>query len=67
MGKHGAHGSYGHHVQKYGHDWWVLCWSVDYKYPHSRLRHPRSFRRHTDTAGMSRFVKKWKLRRPLLY
>lgn len=53
--------SYAHRIRKIGNDHYRLSWTVDFKYPNSRLRHPRGFSRDTDAAGAKRFAKKWKL------
>jgi len=35
-----------------------LSWTVDFYYPDSRLRYPRTFSRDTDQKGAERFCKK---------
>ena len=57
--------AYGHSYARMDDDWYRLRWCIDYKYPRSRLRHPRWFQRDTDLAGAKRFAKKWKLPPPL--
>lgn len=42
-------------------DFWRMSWVVDYYYPGSRLRHPRTFTRYTDDAGAVRFAKRWNI------
>ena len=61
MSRHNSASSYGHHVRRIGFDWYRLGWTVDFYYPSSRLRHPRSFSRDTDEKGAERFVKRWNL------
>ena len=47
-----------------GSDDFEISWTVDFYYPNSRLRHPRTYRRITDRAGALRFAKKWKVKMP---
>ena len=54
-------GSYGHHIRAIGPDHYRLSWVVDFKYPSSRLRFPRSYDRDTDEAGANKFAKRWGL------
>lgn len=54
-----ARNSYGHRVRKIAHDHYRLSWTVDFKYPSSRLRHSRGYVRDTDEKGAERFAKKW--------
>lgn len=56
--------SYGQHIQRIAADHYRLSWTVDHKYPSSRLRFPRSHSRDTDKAGAKRFAKKWRLSMP---
>lgn len=53
--------SYDHRIRKIEADHFRLSWVVDFKYPSSRLRYPRTFSRDTDEAGAKRFAKRWKL------
>ena len=57
-------GGYGHSVRRIGPDHFRLGWTVDYKYPTSRLRYPRGFDRDTDLAGAKRFAKRWRIEDP---
>lgn len=43
------------------YDHFRLSWTVDFYYPDSRLRHPRSFSRDTDERGAKRFAHRWGL------
>ena len=52
--------SYGHGIRRVGPDHYRLFWTVDFKYPSSRLRFPRVFTRDTDKRGAERFAKRWK-------
>jgi len=61
MSRYRSEGSRSQHVRKLGPDWYVISWTVDFYYPTSRLRHPRTFRRNTDLAGAKRFAKRWGL------
>ncbi len=61
MSRYRSSGSHGQHIRKAGEDWFVISWTVDFYYPTSRLRFPRTFRRNTDLAGAKRFAKRWKL------
>lgn len=56
-----GHRSYGHRVVQIGPGHYRLFWTVDFKYPSSRLRHPRGFQRDTDAAGARRFARRWGL------
>lgn len=58
--------SYGHRIQLIGHDHYRLSWIVDFKYPNSRLRFPRTMSRDTDEVGARRFAKKWGAQMPEL-
>lgn len=51
--------AYGHAIRYIGPDHYRLSWTVDYYYPDSRLRFPRTTRRDTDADGAARFAKKW--------
>lgn len=64
MTRHRSSGSYGHTFVLMGPDWYRLYWTVDFHYPSSRLRFPRVFSRDTDTAGATRFAKKWNRPQP---
>lgn len=64
MSRHRPSTAYSHFIRHWGGDDYQIGWTVDYYYPTSRLRHPRSFRRNTDLAGAKRFAKKWKLKEP---
>lgn len=63
--KEPAMSGYGHRVRKVAYDHYRVSWTVDFYYPDSRLRHPRSFSRDTDAKGAERFAKKWKLGWPV--
>lgn len=54
--------AYGHNIRKIAEDHFRLSWTVDHKYPTSRLRFPRSHSRDTDEDGAKRFAKKWDIR-----
>lgn len=56
--------SYGHRIQRFAADHFRLSWTVDFKYPSSRLRWPRGFTRDTDAAGAARFAKRWGIKVP---
>jgi hypothetical protein len=62
MGRYSPGTSYGHRIEKLWSDGYFITWTVDYYYPSSRLRHPRCFRRCTDTAGARRFAKNWNIK-----
>ncbi len=63
MGRfHGAN-SHGFRCHRDGQDY-DISWAVDYYYPTSNLRYPRSFRRWTDEKGAKRFCKKHGLEMP---
>ena len=51
--------SYGHVIQRIGSDHYRLYWTVDFKYPSSRLRFPRVFSRDTDESGARKYANKW--------
>jgi hypothetical protein len=59
MGRHRSSGSNGQRCRKIEHDLYEISWVVDFYYPTSRLRFPRTFRRHTDEKGARKFCKKW--------
>lgn len=59
MSRYSSSGSSGHQISYIAPDHYRLYWSVDFYYPSSRLRHPRSYRRDTDMVGAKRFAKKW--------
>jgi hypothetical protein len=50
--------SYSHRIRQIDIDHYRLSWVVDFKYPSSRLRFPRTFSRDTDEAGARRFAKR---------
>ncbi len=56
--------AYGHRLHADGPGRYVISWVIDFKYVGSRLRHPRTFRRYTDSDGAKRFAKKWNLTPP---
>lgn len=57
--------SYGHRIQAFAeYGFYRLFWTIDFKYPNSRLRWPRTFSRDTDLAGAKRFAKRWNLKGP---
>lgn len=56
--------AYEQHIRKLYDGCYEISWAVDYYYPDSRLRHPRGFRRITDTKGANRFAKKHNLKAP---
>lgn len=58
MGRHTGGNSYGFRIKRLEPGWYRIAWTVDFYYPSSRLRHPRSFSRDTDTAGAVRFAKR---------
>lgn len=58
MGRFRTQTSYGHSIKRLEPDWYRMGWAVDYYYPDSRLRFPRSFERDTDEVGAKRFCKK---------
>lgn len=64
MSRYRPASAYNHFIRQWGNDDYQIGWTVDYYYPTSRLRHPRSFRRNTDLAGAKRFAKRWKLAEP---
>lgn len=57
--------SYGQYIRHLGHDWYKIGWTVDYRYPTSRLRFPRGFERNTDEAGAKRFARRHGLELPV--
>jgi hypothetical protein len=61
MGRYDSNGSYGHSCKKWLYDLYEMSWTVDYYYPDSRLRYPRTFRRITGKFGAKKFCKKWDL------
>jgi len=61
VSRYRSSGSYGHKALGMGHGDWKLMWVVDYYYPDSRLRYPRSFSRYTDEEGAKRFRRKWEI------
>lgn len=65
MSRHRSAGSYGHAVQRIGHDFYRLHWTVDRYYTGSRLRFPRGCSRDTDLAGAKRFAKRWGCAEPV--
>lgn len=50
--------SYSHRIRLIVPGHFRLSWTVDFKYPSSRLRFPRTFTRDTDEAGAKRFAKR---------
>ena len=54
--------AYGFHVRRIAPDHYRLSWTVDHKYPSSRLRFPRAHSRDTDRPGAERFARKHELR-----
>lgn len=65
MSRHRAASAYNHYIRYFGPGDYQIGWTVDYYYPTSRQRHPRSFRRNTDLAGAQRFAKRHNLKDPL--
>lgn len=61
MSRHHPSSAHGQAIRRIGHDHYRMSWVVDYHYPTSSLRFPRSFSRDTDRAGAERFVKRHKL------
>lgn len=59
MGRFSSSGSYGHRISRIADGHYRLSWTVDRHYAGSRLRHPRTATRDTDTAGAERFAKRW--------
>ena len=59
MSRHHSASSYGQRIRRHGPGDYTLYWTVDFYYPTSNLRHPRTFRRPTDEAGAKRFAKRW--------
>lgn len=59
MSRHHSSGSYGHEVIYIAPDTYRISWIVDFYYPNSRLRWPRTFSRLTDEKGVNKFAKKW--------
>ena len=53
--------SYEHRCRRLDAEDYAICWSVDYYYHGSRLRHPRHFERVTNFEGARRFCRKWGL------
>lgn len=64
MGRYSSNGSYGHHIRRIAEGHFRLSWTVDRYYANSRLRHPRTATRDTDTAGAERFAKRWDIAMP---
>lgn len=64
MGRHSRNPSYAHRIQRVGGQFYRIEWTVDFYYPSSRLRHPRTFTRETDESGAKRFAKRWNLELP---
>jgi len=59
MGRYSSQSAYGFRVEKIDPSGiYRLWWTVDYYYPDSRLRYPRTFSRDTDQKGAERFCKK---------
>ena len=61
MGRYSKQKAYAQRIQPIAFDFYRLHWVVDFYVAGSRLRHPRSFSRDTDTAGAVRFAKRWDL------
>lgn len=57
-------GSYRHHIRRVAPGCYEISWAVDYHYPDSRLRFPRTMSRETDKRGAERFCKRWGLAMP---
>lgn len=56
--------AYNFGIQDTRDGYFYLYWTVDHKYPSSRLRFPREHRRSTDREGAERFAKKHGLSMP---
>lgn len=57
-------GSYEHRIRCIAPDHYQISWVLDFKYPSSRLRYRRVFRRDTDARGARRFAKRWGISLP---
>lgn len=64
MGRFYGGGSYGHSIRRIADGHYRLSWTVDRYYQNSRMRHPRTATRDTDTAGAERFAKRWDIAMP---
>lgn len=64
MSRHSSSGSTHHRIQRERSDEYVISWTVDFYYPGTRGRFPRTFRRDTNEAGARRFAKRWKIAMP---
>lgn len=64
MGRYSSNPSYGHKIQRMGHDFYRLWWTCDRYYANSRLRFPKGYSRDTDTKGAQRFAKRWGVAMP---
>jgi hypothetical protein len=60
----GSRGSQDHSIRDLGGGLYRLSWTVDRKYPGSRLRYPRRCTRDTDLKGARGFAKRWGLVAP---
>jgi len=59
MGRYNSSSAYGFKAKLIDYSGiYRLYWTVDYYYPDSRLRYPRTFTRDTDQKGAERFCKK---------
>lgn len=65
MSRHRSAPAYGHRIRHIGGDTFRIYWTVDFYYPTSRLRHPRTFGRETTRSGAERFAKKHGLPLPM--
>ncbi len=64
MSRHNNRGSYGHRIVREREDEYVISWRYDRYYAGSRLRHPTTRSRDTNTKGALRFAKKWGIDMP---